>query len=240
MAENDSDNEALTTRKFQERQRCRAEKKREEEQKKAEEEWKCTEEAKRVEEVRKAVEVKKAEEARKVAEAKKATTSARGRLTMGGGAKCEGCESMGMDCTMEMPSGSKATACDCCRGQKMGCVRPGVEKKECWRKQEEPMSLQGGSKRKQTWVQSPEEVKEMWWEYWEQGKWVVTAINNLQHMLDPEFVVGPEEESDPKVSKEEMVEALVELGELRKEVEEAAVEPEDEESEEEESNNGEV
>ncbi|KIJ59836.1 hypothetical protein HYDPIDRAFT_32826 [Hydnomerulius pinastri MD-312] len=237
----------------------------EEEQKKVEEEWKHTEEAKKVEEARKVAEVKKAEEVWKAAEVKKTTASVRGTLTVGRGAKCEGCKSTGADCTMKMPSGSKATTCNHCRRQKMGCVCPGVEKKERWRKREEPTLPQGSSKRKQMWVQSPEveddeeeedeedalqliarainglmqEVKEMWREYWEQGKWVVAAIDDLQHMLDPEYMMGPEEESHPEVPEEEVTEASAELGELRKEAEEAVEEPEEEESEEEEGSDDE-
>ncbi|KIJ61046.1 hypothetical protein HYDPIDRAFT_31748 [Hydnomerulius pinastri MD-312] len=260
LAENDSDDEVLAARKFQECQRRRAEKKREEEWKKAEEERKRAEEVKKAEEVRKAVEAKKAEEARKAAEAKKATALTRGVLSTGGGAKCEGCENAGVDCTMEMPGGSKATACDRCHRQKMGCVRPGVEKKESRRKREEPTSPRGGSKRKQMRIRSPEmeddeedkdeedalrlivkaingltqEMKEMRREYREQGKRVVAAIDDLQHMLDPEYVAGPEEESDPEVPEEEVAEASAELGELRKEAEAAAEETEDEESDDEE------
>ncbi|KIJ59135.1 hypothetical protein HYDPIDRAFT_24398 [Hydnomerulius pinastri MD-312] len=227
LAENNSDDKVLTTRKFQECQQRRAEKKQKEEQKKAEEEWKRAEEAKKVEEARKVVEVKKVEEVWKAAEAKKATALARGALTAGGG------------------QGHHR--------QKMGYVYPEVEKKERRRKWEEPTSPRSGSNRKQTWVWSPEveddeeeedkdalqliarvidglmqELKEMWWEYWKQGKWVVTAIDDLQHKLDLEYVAGPEEESDPEVLKEEMAEASVELGELRKEAEVVVEELEDE------------
>ncbi|KIJ58480.1 hypothetical protein HYDPIDRAFT_34141 [Hydnomerulius pinastri MD-312] len=241
LVENDSDNEVLAARKFQERQQRRAEKKREEEQKKAEEEWKCVEEVKKAEEARKAAEVRKAEEARKTVEAKKAMAS-----TAGGGAKCEGCESTGADCTMVMPGGSKATVCACRRRQKMGCMCPRVEKKEHWRKWEEPLSPQGSSKRKQTWVRSPEVADDEEEDKDKEegslrliGKWVVAAIDDLQHTLDLEYVAGLEEELDLEVPKEEEAEASVELGELRKEAEEPAEEPEDEESEEEEGSDDE-
>ncbi|KIJ59126.1 hypothetical protein HYDPIDRAFT_33478 [Hydnomerulius pinastri MD-312] len=228
--------DVLAARKFQEHQRCRAERKREEEQKKAEEEQKHAEEA------RKAAEVKKAEEAWKAAEAKKATVSVRGTLTAGGGAKCEGCESTGVDYTMEMPSGSKATTCDHCHRQKMECMCPRVEKKERQQvrspevednkeDEEEEDALQLIARAIDDLMQ---ELKEMQWEYREQGKWVAAAINNLQHMLDLEYVAGPEEESDLEVPEEEVAEASAELGEFRKEVEQAAEEPEDEGSEEEE------
>ncbi|KIJ64160.1 hypothetical protein HYDPIDRAFT_29048 [Hydnomerulius pinastri MD-312] len=239
LTENDSDDEVLATRKFQEHQRHRAEKKQEEERKKAEEERKGVEEAKKAEEVRKAAEAKKAEEAQKAVEAKKAKASTRGASSAGGGAKCEGCENAGVDCTMEMSGGSKATICDRCRRQKMGCVRPGIEK-ERQRKREEPTLPQGGSKRKQTWVRSPEMEDDKEDEDEEEdtlrliGKWVVATIDDLQHTLDPEYVVGPEEESDPEVPEEEVAEAEAELGELRKEAAAAAEEPEDEESDEEE------
>ncbi|KIJ58996.1 hypothetical protein HYDPIDRAFT_33610 [Hydnomerulius pinastri MD-312] len=137
---------------------------------------------------------------------------------------------------MEMPGGSKATACDRCHRQKMGCVHPGIEKKERQRKQEEPTLPRGGSKRKQMQAINglTQEMKEMQREYWEQGKWVVAAIDDLQHTLDPEYVAGPEEESDLEVPKEEVAEASAELGELRKEAEAVAEELEDEESDDEE------